>query len=133
MNPLEAIKDEPHKRKVWLRWNDDDAARVITSSLFSPRGTGAKYLDLPLGRYARVQFDQVRAQDELVGISAQCGYTVNVGGCFSIGMLDSAAAVDGKEVTVVWGEENGGTAKLGVERHVQTEIRATVHTTAPLG
>ncbi|MCE0762054.1 aminomethyl transferase family protein [Pseudonocardia kujensis] len=129
---LEATKDEPRKRKVWLRWNDEDATRVITSSLFSPRGTGAKFLDMPLGRYARVQFDQVRAQDELVGISAMCGYTVNVGGFFSLGMLDADAAVDGKEVSVVWGEENGGTAKLGVERHVQTEIRATVHTSAPI-
>jgi syringate O-demethylase len=26
----------------------------------------------------------------------------------------------------VWGEENGGTAKPAVERHVQVEIRATV-------
>jgi hypothetical protein len=32
----------------------------------------------------------------------------------------------GTEVTVVWGEEGGGTSKPTVERHVQTEIRATV-------
>lgn len=130
---LEAVKDEPHKRKVWLRWNDDDTARVIRSSLFDAPGTGAKFLDYPLSRYARTQFDEVRSQDELVGISALCGYTVNVGGFFSLAMLDPEAAVDGKEVTVVWGEENGGTAKLGVERHVQTEIRATVSTTALVG
>lgn len=130
---LEAVKDEPHKRKVWLRWNDDDAARIIRSGLFDAPGTGAKLLEFPLSRYARVQFDQVRSEDELVGISAACGYTVNVGGFFSIAMLDEAAAVDGKEVTVVWGEEDGGTAKLGVERHVQTEVRATVSTSTLVG
>jgi hypothetical protein len=32
----------------------------------------------------------------------------------------------GTEVTVIWGEEGGGTSKPTVERHVQTEIRATV-------
>jgi vanillate/3-O-methylgallate O-demethylase len=31
-------------------------------------------------------------------------------------------------VVITWGEENGGTRKLGVEQHVQTEIRATVST-----
>ncbi|HLU56131.1 MAG TPA: aminomethyl transferase family protein [Pseudonocardia sp.] len=130
---LEAVKDEPHSRKVWLRWNDDDVTRVIRSSLFDPRGTGAKFLDYPLSRYARVQFDQVLAHDELVGISTLCGYTVNVGGFFSLAMVDQETAVDGKEVTVVWGEENGGTGKLGVEQHVQFEIRATVSTKTLVG
>ena len=40
-------------------------------------------------------------------------------------MLDENVA-DGSEVVVVWGEENGGSAKPIVERHVPTEIRATV-------
>jgi hypothetical protein len=47
----------------------------------------------------------------------------------SVAMLDPQDAVDGKDVTIVWGEENGGTSKLGVEQHAQTEIRATVSTT----
>jgi hypothetical protein len=32
----------------------------------------------------------------------------------------------GSEVTFVWGEENGGTAKPAVERHEQIEMRAIV-------
>jgi hypothetical protein len=32
----------------------------------------------------------------------------------------------GTEVTLVWGEENGGSAKPVVERHEQTELRAVV-------
>lgn len=126
---LEAVKDQPRTQKVWLRWNDDDAMRVIRSSLFDAPETRAKFLDYPLGRYARVQFDDVLSGDQRVGVSTICGYTVNVGGFFSLAMLSPEAAVDGKDVVVVWGEENGGTSKLGVERHAQTEIRATVSTT----
>ena len=33
---------------------------------------------------------------------------------------------EGSEVTLVWGEEDGGTAKTTVEPHVQTTIRAIV-------
>ena len=127
---LEAVKDEPHRRKVWMRWNDDDAMRIIRSSLFDDETKRAKFLDYPLSRYARVQFDQVHDKGRPAGVSTLCAYTVNVGGFFSLGMLDPESAVDGREVTIVWGEENGGTAKLGVERHAQTEIRATVSTTA---
>ena len=36
--------------------------------------------------------------------------------------------VDGTEVTLVWGEENGGAAKPTSERHVQTTLRATLST-----
>jgi hypothetical protein len=32
----------------------------------------------------------------------------------------------GTEVTFVWGEENGGTAKPTVEPHIQRELRAVV-------
>jgi vanillate/3-O-methylgallate O-demethylase len=126
---LEGIADQPHTRKVWLRWNDDDVMRVIRSSLFDAPETRAKFLDYPLGRYARAQFDDVLAGDRHAGVSTLCGYTANVGGFLSVAMLDPQDAVDGKDVTIVWGEENGGTSKLGVEQHAQTEIRATVSTT----
>ena len=41
-------------------------------------------------------------------------------------ILDVEHAKDGNEVVFVWGEENGGTSKPAVERHVQMEIRAIV-------
>jgi len=41
-------------------------------------------------------------------------------------MLDDEHSKPGTEVTFVWGEEGGGSSKPTVERHVQTEIRATV-------
>ncbi|MEO6875876.1 MAG: aminomethyl transferase family protein, partial [Opitutaceae bacterium] len=52
-------------------------------------------------------------------------YTVNVHGWFSLAMLEEGVA-EGSEVVVVWGEENGGSKKPSVERHVQTNVRATV-------
>jgi syringate O-demethylase len=44
----------------------------------------------------------------------------------TLAILDPAHAEPGDDVVFVWGEENGGTSKPAVERHVQMEIRATV-------
>ena len=43
----------------------------------------------------------------------------------SLGVVNSDVEI-GTEVTLVWGEENGGSAKPVVERHRQVEIRAIV-------
>ena len=43
----------------------------------------------------------------------------------SLGAVDSDVE-HGTEVVLVWGEENGGSAKPVVERHKQVEIRAIV-------
>jgi syringate O-demethylase len=44
----------------------------------------------------------------------------------TIAVLEPQYAEPGTEVTLVWGEENGGTRKPTVERHNQMEIRAVV-------
>mgnify|MGYP003582229374 CR=1 FL=1 len=124
---LEQVVDQPHRKHVWLRWNDEDVTRVYASSLFGGEGR-AKYLETPLARYARVQSDAVLFNGELAGISTLCAYTVNVGSWFSAAMVDAEHAADGTELTLLWGEEGGGTRKRNVESHTQTEIRVTVHT-----
>jgi vanillate/3-O-methylgallate O-demethylase len=124
---LEELARQPRRKKVWLRWHDDDVKRIYASSLFDGERR-AKFLETPLARFARVEMDTVLAGGEQVGVSTLRAYTVNVGCWMSVGFLREDAAVDGAEVTVIWGEENGGTAKRSVERHVQTELRATVHT-----
>jgi vanillate/3-O-methylgallate O-demethylase len=43
----------------------------------------------------------------------------------SLGIVDPDVA-EGTEVSLVWGEESGGTKKITVEPHKQVEIRATV-------
>jgi vanillate/3-O-methylgallate O-demethylase len=124
---LEKAAERPRRKKVWLRWNTEDVARIYASSLFDG-DRRAKFLDTPLGRYSRVHLDDVLVGDRRVGVSTLCGYTVNIGSWMSVGFLDEDVATDGAEVTLVWGEENGGTPKRNVERHVQTTLRAQVHT-----
>jgi vanillate/3-O-methylgallate O-demethylase len=127
---LEAMADEPHRRKVWLRWNDDDVAKTMADSLFGkPHRT--KYMHLPCPVFSVTPYDKIIYGDRIVGISNWMAYTTNVGSISSIAMIDEADAVDGREVTVIWGEPDGGSAKPLVERHVQTDIRATI-STAPL-
>ena len=61
-----------------------------------------------------------------IGVSTWIGYSSNEGAMLSLAMIDPAYAEFGKEVTLVWGEPNGGTKKPTVEPHVQTEIKAIV-------
>jgi glycine cleavage system aminomethyltransferase T len=124
---LEKLAEQPHRRKVWLRWDDDDTAAVIVSSLFGA-GEHAKYLDIPVSNYTTHPYEKVLIDDELVGLSANAAYTVNVGGWSSLAMVDEKHAVDGTVVTIVIGEPDGGSAKPTVERHVQKTIRATIRT-----
>ena len=127
---LEKVADKPHRQKVWLVWNDEDVTRVIASMF----GTGDRYkhLEAPGSHYSACPFDKVEQDGKLIGLSTYSCYTVNVGHWFSLAMVDEAQAVDGAEVTLVWGEEDGGSDKPVVERHVQTEIRATIRTSRPI-
>lgn len=124
--PLEKIADKSHRCKVWLKWNDEDVMRVFASQLGD--GPRYKYMEVPNAYYSILPFDKVLAGDRFVGLSTYTVYTTNVRHWFSLAMIDDAAAIDGSEVSVIWGEENGGSAKPIVERHEQTEIRATLHT-----
>ena len=61
-----------------------------------------------------------------IGVSTWVGYSANEGKMLTLAILDAEHAEPGTEVTFVWGEEDGGTSKPTVERHVQVEIRAIV-------
>ena len=121
--PLEAMAKKPHRRKLWLRWNNEDVLRVFASQL--GHGDRYKYMETPNAYYSIMPFDKVSIGARMVGLSTYTVYTANVRGWFSMAMIDEDVA-DGSEVTVVWGEEGGGSKKPIVERHVQTKIRATV-------
>jgi syringate O-demethylase len=71
-------------------------------------------------------FDAVKADGKVIGVSTWIGYSSNEGAMLSLAMIDPAYAEFGREVTLVWGEPNGGTRKPTVEPHVQTEIKAIV-------
>jgi vanillate/3-O-methylgallate O-demethylase len=122
---LEKMADKPKRKKVTLVWNGDDIARAF-GSLFHAGGDITKYIDLPLANYSTLPYDKVLKAGKTVGLSTYTGYTYNERAMVSLAVINVEHSEPGTEVTVVWGEEGRGSSKPTVERHVQTEIRATV-------
>jgi glycine cleavage system aminomethyltransferase T len=123
---LEKMDPDRQRRKVTLVWNGDDVERVFGSFVHG-KGEVAKYIDLPLANYATLPFDKVLKNGKMIGLSTYTGYNYNEQVMLSLGVVDSAYGEPGTEVTLIWGEEGGGSSKPTVERHRQVEIRATVH------
>jgi vanillate/3-O-methylgallate O-demethylase len=121
---LERMAPNPRRTKVTLAWNGDDVARALGSLFHS--GEKAKYIDLPLSNYSTWPNDKVVQDGKMVGVSTFSGYSSNESSMLSLAVVDVEQSTPGTEVTLVWGEEGGGSAKPVVERHVQTEIRAIV-------
>lgn len=121
---LEKMAARPQRKKVTLALDSEDVLR-ITSSMYQ-RGDRAKYIDYPSAVYAMHPYDKVLAGGQLAGVSTWIGYSSNEGKMLTLAMVDEAHSAPGTQVTLLWGEANGGSAKPTVERHVQAEIRATV-------
>ena len=125
---LEKIAANQRRKKVTLVWNGDDVTRAF-SSLFTGDADSdiTKYIDLPLANYATLPYDKVLKGGKPVGLSTYTGYNFNERAMLSLAMVDVAVAEPGTEVTLVWGEEGGGSTKPTVERpHKQIEVRAVV-------
>jgi vanillate/3-O-methylgallate O-demethylase len=128
---LEKLADAPRRRKAWREWNRDDVVRVIRDSLFGA-GDRPKILDVPTMTPSTIYHDSVLKGDRLIGTSTVGGYTVNTRQVATVAVLDEAEVRDGEEVEVVWGEPDGGAGRPFMEpHHVQTTIRATIHTRRP--
>ena len=121
---LERMADDEHRHKVTLALDDRDVADTI-ATMFD-RTERAKFIDWPSAVYSMHPFDRVTANGDTVGVSTWFGYSSNEAKMLTLAVLDAAHAKPGTEVTLVWGEEGGGTSKPTVERHVQREIRALV-------
>jgi glycine cleavage system aminomethyltransferase T len=121
---LEDMATREHRTKVTLALDDEDVARTI-GTMFQKSGR-AKFIDWPSAVYAMHPFDKVTADGETVGVSTWIGYSANEGKMLTLAILDAEYGEPGTEVTFVWGEEGGGSAKPTVETHVQTEIDAVV-------
>lgn len=121
---LEKIAANPPRQKVTLALNSDDVTAAI-STMFQKTGR-AKYFDFPSAVYSTTPFDKVMRDGKTIGVSTWIGYSSNEGRMLTLAILDKEHAHPGTEVTFVWGEEGGGSAKPTVEPHVQTEIRAIV-------
>jgi vanillate/3-O-methylgallate O-demethylase len=121
---LEKISKEPQRKKVTFAWNAEDVVKV-QRSMFGPIEQRYKYIDLPLSNYASASYDKVLIGGKPAGVSMFSGYSYNEGSMLSLGIVEHDVEI-GTEVTLVWGEEGGGTKKATVERHKQAEIRAVV-------
>jgi vanillate/3-O-methylgallate O-demethylase len=121
---LEKMATQPQRRKVTFAWNAEDVSKIF-SSMLQPGKENYKYIDLPLSNYTSATYDKVTNAGKTVGLSMFSGYSYNERSMLSLGVVDADIEI-GNEVTLVWGEEGGGTKKTTVERHKQTEIRAIV-------
>ena len=121
---LERMAPGEYRTKVTLALEDEDVVRTI-ATLFQKTGR-AKFIDWPSAVYSMHPYDRVTVDGETVGVSTWIGYSANEGKMLTLAVVDEEHAEPGMEVTLVWGEEGGGTAKPTVEPHVQTEIRAIV-------
>jgi vanillate/3-O-methylgallate O-demethylase len=123
---LEKIVSErrPQRRKVTFEWNGEDLGRIF-ASLTSHDTLPFKYFDLPIANYASSSYDKVMLGGKVVGLSMFTGFSHNEHCGLSLGVVDDNINT-GDVLTLVWGEEGGGTAKPTVERHRQTEVRVKV-------
>ncbi|HLF09935.1 MAG TPA: aminomethyl transferase family protein [Gammaproteobacteria bacterium] len=118
-------KMQPRRKKVTLAWNGDEVARIF-ESWFTSGGAAGKFFDLPSAVYSTLPYDKVLVNGKTVGISTWTGFSANERSILSLAILENEHSKIGTEVTVVWGEEGGGSTKPTVERHAQTQIHATV-------
>ena len=121
---LERMAGDEHRHKVTLALHDEDVADTIATMFH--KTDRAKFMDWPSAVYSMHPFDRVTVNGDTVGVSTWIGYSWNEAKMLTLAVVDEAYAKPGTEVTLVWGEEGGGTSKPTVEPHVQREMRATV-------
>ena len=121
---LEKKAKDTHRKKVTFEWNGADVAK-IQASLLVPGDEHYKFFDLPLANYASSSYDKIIMGGKTVGFSMFAGYSYNERTAISLGVVD-ANITTGDVLTLVWGEENGGTNKPPVERHKQLEVQVKV-------
>jgi vanillate/3-O-methylgallate O-demethylase len=124
---LERRQGQSERKKVTFAWNPSDVLKIF-ASLLEPGGENYKYFDFPNCNYATSSYDNITSNGRTVGYSMFGGYSFNERTVLSLGVVDQGIEV-GDELTLVWGEESGGTGKTTVERHRQLEIRVRVSPT----
>jgi vanillate/3-O-methylgallate O-demethylase len=96
----------------------------VYGSLFS-EGETNQFIHLPdvATRWSAMHYDTVLKDGEEIGLSKYPGYLYYTRDMLSLATVDVEYSDPGTEVSFLWGDQ---TAKRGVERNEQTEIRATV-------
>jgi len=121
---LEGLQPEQKLKKVRLIWNAEDVVAIYASA-FAP-GDRYKKIELPTGNYSTSPSDRVQHDGKDVGVSFYPVYSEADRACISLASIPAHLAKEGQELTLVWGEPDGGSGKPTVERHVQKVVRVTV-------
>ncbi len=121
---LEKLEPEQKLKKVRLVWNAEDVVSIYASA-FGP-GDRHKKIELPTGNYSTSPSDRVQLDGQDVGVSYYPVYSEADRSCISLASIRPELAKDGQELTLIWGEPDGGSGKPTVERHVQKIVRVTV-------
>jgi glycine cleavage system aminomethyltransferase T len=116
---------KPRRKKITLVWDGADVAKVV-DSYFHKDPLPGKFMEWPSLVYAVLPYDKIVSGGKTVGISTFAGYSTNERALLSLAMIDTELSEPGTKVTLIWGEEGGGSSKPNVERHRQMEIHATV-------
>jgi vanillate/3-O-methylgallate O-demethylase len=120
---LRKMDESAERKKVTLAWRGEDVTKIFRS--YFEGAENYKFFDLPLANYASSNYDAVSKNGKHVGFSMFTGYSANERTALSLAVIDADTRI-GDEVTIVWGEPDGGTSKPTVERHKQIEVRARV-------
>ena len=122
---LEQKADDEHRRKVTLALDDEDVTAHDRNDVRQDRPREVHRLAVGGLLDASLRPGDGRRRDggrlHLDRLQRQRGQDAHAGG-----RSTPSTPSPGTEVTFVWGEEDGGSAKPTVEPHVQTEIRAVV-------
>jgi vanillate/3-O-methylgallate O-demethylase len=118
------MQGQSHRRKVTFEWNSQDVLTIMASMYDD--GLVYKHIDEPNANYSSSSYDSILVNGKVVGFSMFAGYSYNERRQLSLGIIDEEFATPGTEVTLLWGEPDGGTKKTTVERHRQFEMRAIV-------
>jgi vanillate/3-O-methylgallate O-demethylase len=120
---LEETIDEQQRERVTLVWNAADVVDIY-ASLFE-EGETQQFITLPdvATQFSVCHYDEIRKDGETVGLSKYPGYLYYEREMLSLATIDTEFSDPGTEVTFLWGDQ---TAKRGVERNEQVEVRATV-------
>jgi syringate O-demethylase len=121
---LEKKASGPHLHKVTLALDTEFVLKTLATAF--DKTNRAKFVEFPSAVYSMHPFDQVLANGQRVGVSTWIGYSSNEGKMLTLAMVDEAHSKPGTQVSLLWGEPNGGSSKPAVESHVQVEIPAIV-------
>lgn len=122
---LEQLETTQHRKKVSLVIHPDDAAAVYRSQMTV--GDNGKAMEVPTAHYSAYPYDTVLDQgDRQVGVSTYTSFIDPDGAWVSLAVVDESVAAEGTDLSIIWGEPNGGSPRPTVEPHKQMTLRATV-------